>query len=702
MEKREIPLLEIVHRGAAAEAAAASAASQSKEDPSRSFASRASGAYQRIRTPVYGNSTPDEASEANRSALKGALVGALVGGLASMGERPSATPAQMTLGTAAAGAVAGLMDARERQRDARLGVEKSGLERVLRAVTTADVAATTVDAGILAAGGAVKTASAALSGMNRNFRRQGGRGGHAFGKSRESPKSHGLIPDVASTMKLKRLTLHANKAHQIFVLAPLSHDVESRLRAMILPGQAGQTGQTGQTDRRTDVYVRAFSESALDLYAPVCASGDSDGAALPAKATCRGDLPAHVNQYCSDDPLALVRLIAASQKAKTNTTFRIFPTQLTKNAAFDSTVRAELKRLLVASWPNVAVHMRRKIVAWCTDKRPATANELGLMMHTQPKDLVIKPLQDPFVAFVAHTRTKSDTKSKSHHKFQYRYKTAPVDVFEDPVTRMPRMRRTGEPTGEPMGEPTRESRRVVAIYHASEDDARKDAAAYAQYVVGALTSSIDGTSDSDATSEISIIENWAAWDTCIAVRCILHSLSGPATVYCVGRPVESATCGELDLAARWDGARVGGRVPTWPPCTYIDKRKSDEEAVNVAATWTITLGHWLEDAETNKAKANKITAIETKLKQLSLLQRKPTGKRTIHVVNCGYPLRHGANPALHTPIVDIFTVYDSTATRAEYLPLPSYHLETRGTLRDTLERGMPANVADYARRPRPD
>jgi hypothetical protein len=499
--------------------------------------------------------------------------------------------------------------------------------------------------------------------------------------------------------RLKRLTLHAHKAHQIFVLAPLSNDVESRLRAMILPGRAVQTDR--QTDRQTDVYVRAFSESALDLYAPVCASdslGAVDGAALAAKGTCRDDLPAHVNQYCSDDPLALVRLIAASQKAKTNTTFRIFPTQLTKNAVFDSTVRAELKRLLVASWPSVAVHMRRKIVAWCTDKRPATVNELGLMMNTQPGDLAVKPLEDPFVAFVAHTSTKRDTIAKSQQKLQYRYKTAPVDVFEDPVTRMPRMRRTGEPSGEPSGG----SRRVVAVYHASEDDARRDASTYAQYVVGALTSSIDGTSDSDATSEISIIENWAAWDTCIAVRCILHSLSGPATVYCVGRPVESATCGELDYTARWDGARVAGRVPTWPPCTYIDKRKSDEEAVNVAATWTITLGHWLEDAEANKAKANKITAIGTKLKQLSLLQRKPTGKRTIHVVNCGYPLRHGANPALHTPIVDIFSVYDSTATRQEYLPLPSYHLETRGTLRDTLERGMPANVADYARRPRPD
>ena len=133
MEKREIPLLEIVHRGAAAEASAASAASaasQSKQDPSRSFASRASGAYQRIRTPVYGNSTSDEASEANRSALKGALVGALVGGLASKAGRGDGHPAVtavMALGGAASGAVAGLVDARERQRDARLGVEKSGL-----------------------------------------------------------------------------------------------------------------------------------------------------------------------------------------------------------------------------------------------------------------------------------------------------------------------------------------------------------------------------------------------------------------------------------------------------------------------------------------------------------------------------------------------------------------------------------------------
>jgi hypothetical protein len=351
-----------------------------------------------------------------------------------------------------------------------------------------------------------------------------------------------------------------------------------------------------------------------------------------------------------------------SQKAKTNTTFRIFPTQLTKSAAFDTTLRVEIKRMLVASWSNVAVHMRRKIVAWCTDKRPATVSELSLMMLTNPAGLSIKSLQDPFAAFVAHT-------NKTKNKLPYRYKTAPVEVFEDPVTHMPRMRRTAAASNSETSKP-----RVLAVYHASEDDARKDAATYAKYVVGALTSSISHKSDSDARTEISIIENWAAWDTCIAVRCILGSLSGPVTLYSVGRPVESESCGELDNTARWDGARVGGRAPTWPPCTNIDKRKSDEEAVNVAATWAIILGHWLEDVTATRKKS----------------------KRTIHVVNCGYPLRHGANPALHSPIVDIFSVYDST----EYLPLPAYHLETRDTLRATLEGGMPVNVADYARRPR--
>ena len=93
-EKREIPLLEIVHRGSAA-----SAASASRTKDTRSFASRALSA---VRTPVYGNSTSDEASEANWSALKGALVGATVGGLVSRGddEDPSSGPerAMMVLG----------------------------------------------------------------------------------------------------------------------------------------------------------------------------------------------------------------------------------------------------------------------------------------------------------------------------------------------------------------------------------------------------------------------------------------------------------------------------------------------------------------------------------------------------------------------------------------------------------------------------
>jgi outer membrane lipoprotein SlyB len=98
-----------------------------------------SSAYKRIGTPVYGDSTSDEASEANRSALNGAMVGALVGGLTGKSKIGRFTGGSTThaLVGAVSGAVAGLVDATERQRGERTGEKKTGLERAVKALTTA-------------------------------------------------------------------------------------------------------------------------------------------------------------------------------------------------------------------------------------------------------------------------------------------------------------------------------------------------------------------------------------------------------------------------------------------------------------------------------------------------------------------------------------------------------------------------------------
>jgi hypothetical protein len=431
----------------------------------------------------------------------------------------------------------------------------------------------------------------------------------------------------------------SRKTHKIFVLAPMSTDVQKKLELM-LDGSGAFA--------RTEVYIQGFSEAGLDLYTSVC--GDES---QHKERRCKNVLPAQFNQYCSDEPLALVRLINA-HKNKPNVTFRIFPTQLTKNSTFDDALASNLMPLIRRNWEGLARHMRRKIAAWCTGARPKNQEDLKQLVSAAPAGLKMATLFDPFVAFVA---------SEGNNR-AYKYSLAPVDPYADPKTRMPRLSRGNADS-------------VSAVYHKSEAAAKLDADKYAAYVAQCLTQQIDAEGDATSPNVTSIIQDWADWDNLIAAKCIMCSISGPVTLFSVGRPVASRKCaGTLDFAANYDGELVGGHPPSWPPCKNadgsradeadIDLRKSDEEAVNVAATWVIILGEWL---------------------------RKAKAKRTVRVVNCGYPMHHGMEPGMHSAIVDIFSVYP--ATQGEYVPLPDKYVPARDELRRALERKEPVDVSEY-------
>lgn len=178
---------------------------------------------------------------------------------------------------------------------------------------------------------------------------------------------------------------------------------------------------------------------------------------------------------------------------------------------------------------------------------------------------------------------------------------------------------------------------VKFVRYSDRSSAVADAKQYAQYVVRALTSTMG---DSNDDNEISIVQDWADWDNRIAAKCILYTVPGTATLYSVGRPVESQGCGMLDFAAKWDGSRPSGRAPSWPPCTHVDQKLSTKESINVAATWVAVLRTWRESAP----------------------------NRSLNVVNAGFTKYHGMNPTMHSPIVDIWfaTENDSEYTVGYY------------------------------------
>jgi hypothetical protein len=422
------------------------------------------------------------------------------------------------------------------------------------------------------------------------------------------------------------------KTHHVFVLSPLNAKAQESLESEVAKYASFE---------QTIVYIQGFSEPDMKVFAPVCPKG-ADGE-FPS--SCKNVLPAQFNQYCSDDPLALVKLIG-KYKSNEKVRFVIFPTQLTKNKTFDTALKADLKDLIVKSWGKLGKQMQRKFVAWCTPEpalatRPKTTEEMERrLVGFNPETLEMKTLFDPFVAFYA-ARTN-------------RAKTQHVEAFDGP-NRMPSLRPAD--TGN-----------VEVVYHETTEDAASDAKAYAEYVAKALTERIDNRPDSDATDEITAFQDHADYDNPIGVRCILSSFSGPVRLYSVGRPVESAGCGDAIKYGKWNGEHVHGSAPTWPPCTHIDAEKSAREAVNVAATWVIVLANWLMKAS--------------------------APNRTITVRNCGYPLRHGMNPKLHSAIVDIFTLYDDG-----YLPFPGEYEQLKKELTTKLEKMEAVDVADYFIRP---
>jgi hypothetical protein len=250
------------------------------------------------------------------------------------------------------------------------------------------------------------------------------------------------------------------KTHRIFVLAPLNDEAERKLSEMVAESEAYA---------RIEVYIQGFSEP--QMHAGVCGTDESKWK----DKGCTNVLPAQFNQYCSDDPLALVHLIkrhGANEKVK----FVIMPTQLTKNAAFSEAVVAEHKKLLPAKWRELDLDTKRKIASWhgiALDPADAVRDRLERL-----EKMKLKPLFDPFVAYMIH---KKDATSLSR---------LDVEVGVSALG-MPTMRARG-PTGPggPQSPGGSGASNVELVFHATEAEAARDGAEYARYVWDAMTHAV--------------------------------------------------------------------------------------------------------------------------------------------------------------------------------------------------------------------
>ena len=404
------------------------------------------------------------------------------------------------------------------------------------------------------------------------------------------------------------------KKHMIFVLSPLNAPMARKLDAML-----------SETRESIEVYIQGFSDPSL--YREVC--GDEK---LWRDNECHNLLPAQFNQYSSDDPLALVSLIDRHKK-NANVRFVIVPTQLVKNKTFNGATKVAFKRMLVSddAWSKLDKFVKRKIVAWHNKSKAKSPEDLHALEATFKKEttekldkLDFQPLFDPFVAYMLDEDSEKNLELVN------------AEVGQDSRL-MPTITQAAATSN------------VTFVRHKSKDDAMKDAENYAAYLVRSLTGAINRSNAmSDEDVEVSIVQDWIDWDNLVAAKCILRTVPGIATLYSVGRPVESVGCGIVDFAApAWDGSRPTGRPPIWPPCSNVDKEKSTQESINVAATWVAIFRQW----------------------------RKEAPNRVLRVVNAGFTIRHGMNPATHSPIVDIWRTeidadddyYDEAGKKGEFL-----------------------------------
>ena len=408
----------------------------------------------------------------------------------------------------------------------------------------------------------------------------------------------------------------AQKTHRIFVLSPLNDLIAAKLGEMVADAE--------QEYARIEVYIQGFSEP--EMHPGVCGADPAGWSG----AKCTNLLPAQFNQYSSDDPLALVGLINAHKTAK-KVKFVIMPTQLTKNAAFDDAVAAGLQAKLANAeeWTSVNFHAKRKFMSW----HGISQNASDEQARKQLVSTRLKPLFDPFVAYMISRKYDDDAENET--KLQRLAVSVGTSDLRLPVMKS----EEGESNAE-------------LVYHSNKTDAAKDGAAYAEYVWAALTGTFRAHDRSyNAKFTNSVVQDWSDWDNLVSVRCILYSLPGDLALYSVGRPVAPTMpkC-VYNFKAKYAGGDPSTPWPSWPLCSLeaIDIPASSKEAIDVAATWYNILRDW---------------------------KKEDPNERSFSVSNCGFTGRHGMNPAMHSPIVDIYSVHQElyTASKGKYVRLLDDH-----------------------------
>jgi hypothetical protein len=399
------------------------------------------------------------------------------------------------------------------------------------------------------------------------------------------------------------------RRHLVFVLSPLNARAAKKLQELV-------QDSLGRGES-VHVLMQAFTEPADPAFADVCAAGP--------ESACTNILPAQFNQYCSDDPMALPKLMRACPKAE----YYVFPTQLTKNVALNATFKAEFRERLVEQWATIDADTRRKVVQWHTKPKTAAALDEAVRGARSSEDIrailtdpdgtkteaqrnKVQPMFDPFCVYYAAKRLDESSVCAASEVTRYVAASGRIPHFVEAEPR----------------DGTAATVRVVA--HANAAVAKGDGAPYAQYIMTALAS---GPRRAGPHTTVSLFQDWLDWDNLIAARCVLHSF-GEFTLYSVGRPVPPpgvphAPAPTVDWKAKFDESKhAHGPLPMWPPYVgavddaRVDDALSEREAADVAYTWRRVLDNW--------------------------------GARSSAVENVGYTARHGMNPATHTAPTDIY------------------------------------------------
>jgi hypothetical protein len=468
----------------------------------------------------------------------------------------------------------------------------------------------------------------------------------------------------------------------IFVLAPLNYSAEKRIRSSI---------DKSLTDgKRVEVHMQAFSE-------------DEPGSNI----TATNLLPMNFNQYCSDDPEALVRIIN-DYKLKTNVSFYIFPTQTTKNSYFWS---AEAKQVVTNMLDSAIVDpwIRMATVTWLlkdADIESTADTKPKRSLHQRFADvdadlvklkaldpLTIQSVFDPFCVHCAAYK-KSDERPFENVPGSKKLNAACVsvemkDTFTDQETKKEFADTTHVKMNRPRFKKVEEKRNCYRVGW-DTDTATADAKSDGQSYMNSLFASVSGgpCEVKRTVNRVLFIQDFYDYDNKFSVWYALLMIGASIfELYSVGRPVANKELmkeirskfkppeldggfSQLQSALGKDARNEWGQYPPAGP-VYTKERfetfaaallpsrpKEDDETSQEqepkrhrsASAFdeykaAINADHTKESLDDSKKIALTWYVFLCYMMKKGMIANKET---QMSVVNGGYTSHHRFNPAMHT------------------------------------------------------